>query len=95
MSFAGGVPCGVKAALFGIGCCALFEWFLRHRDNLAAQLIFASAVWYVVVGVRNDPVDSIVLASFVVLPLVLLERFSALQRPIVRPILTRARLSQR
>jgi hypothetical protein len=58
-------------AIFGIACRALYEWFRRHRDALGAQLVFSAALWYVVVGVRNDPVDTVVLASFVMVPLVL------------------------
>jgi hypothetical protein len=88
-----GVVAGM--ALFGIGCRTLYEWFLRHRDSFAAQLIFAVALWFVVPGVRNDPVDTIVFASFVVLPLVLLERFSGSHRSVIRPFLARARLSQK
>jgi hypothetical protein len=82
-------------ALFGIVCRTLYEWFLRHRASVSAQLIFATALWFIVLGVRNSPVDTIVFASFVVLPLVLIERFSSLRRPIIRPIFARARLSQR
>jgi hypothetical protein len=82
-------------ALFGIACRTLYEWFLRHLESLTAQVIFATSLWLIVSGVRNNPVDTIVLASFVVLPLVLIERFSSLRRPIIRPLFARARLSQR
>jgi hypothetical protein len=82
-------------AVFGIGCRALYEWFRRHADSFAAQLIYSAALWYVVVGVRDQPVDTIVLASFVVLPLILLERFSASRWASVRRSLARARVSQR
>jgi hypothetical protein len=77
-------------AVFGIACRTLYEWFLRHKRAFAAQLIFSVAIWYVAVGVRNEPVDTIVLASFVVLPLILVERLGA-RRPVLRPLLARAR----
>jgi len=73
-----GVAIGM--CLFGLACRVLYEWFLRHRDSLVAQLIFATAVWYVVLGVRNNPVDTIAAASFIVLPVILLERLPAILR---------------
>jgi hypothetical protein len=81
-------------ALFGMACRTLYEWFLRHRTNLAAQTIFAISLWLIVSGARNDPVDTIVIASFLVLPIVLLERCSSLRWPIVGSTVTRARVSQ-
>ena len=66
----------VGMGIFGVACRVLYEWFLGHRGEFAAQLIFAASVWYVVVGVRNDPADTVALASFVVLPLLLVARFS-------------------
>lgn len=82
-------------ALFGVACRALYDWYRRHADEFAAQLVFAVAIWYVVVGVRNEPVDTAVLASFVVLPLILIERLSGSRWTIVRPLRARARLSRR
>jgi hypothetical protein len=49
-------------ALFGSLCRTLYEWFLRHRTNLAAQLIFSISLWLVAAGARNDPVETIVFA---------------------------------
>jgi hypothetical protein len=57
--------------LFGLLWRTLFEWFLLHRRELGAQLVFASSLWFVVIGARNDPVDTIVLAAFLVAPVVL------------------------
>ena len=74
-----GVVAGM--ALFGIAARALYDWFLRYQERFAAQLIFSAAVWYVVMGVRNDPVDTIVFGSFVVLPLVLMERLAGRRWP--------------
>ena len=61
-----GVALGM--ALFGIVARLLYEWFLLYRRALSAQLIFAVGTWFVVVGARNDPVDTIVFAMFVVAP---------------------------
>ena len=63
-----GVAIGM--VLFGIGARALYEWFIRHRHMLSAQLVFAIGLWFVVIGARNDPVDTIVLAMFLVAPIV-------------------------
>jgi hypothetical protein len=82
-------------AFFGFACRVLYEWFLRHADSFAAQLIFSVALWYVVIGARNEITDTLVHASFVLLPLILLVRFSEPRGSIVRPLLGRARVSQR
>lgn len=37
---------------------------------MEAQLIFAAGLWFVVIGARNDPVDTTIQATFVLLPLV-------------------------
>jgi hypothetical protein len=63
-----GVAAGM--ALFGLLCRLLYEWFLLHRRAFAAQLVFAASLWFVVVGARNDPVDTLVLATFLIAPLV-------------------------
>jgi hypothetical protein len=62
-----GVALGM--ALFGLAGRMLYEWFLRHRRALGVQLLFAVGVWFVVIGARNDPVDTIVLAAFVLAPI--------------------------
>jgi hypothetical protein len=61
-----GVALGM--ALFGLLARLLYAWFLLHRHELGAQLLFAASVWFVVIGARNDPVDTIVLAAFLVGP---------------------------
>jgi hypothetical protein len=80
-----GVALGM--ALFGIAARTLYEWFLRHRRALAAQLTFAIGVWFVVIGVRNDPVDTIVLAAFVLGPAIVITLAST------RTVTTRARVN--
>jgi hypothetical protein len=92
-----GVAAGM--AVFGVAARTLYEWFLRHRGNLAAQLIFAISLWLVVAGGRNDPVETIVLACVLVLPLIVVERCSGRRRPVaaVAPAGAgaRARLSEK
>jgi hypothetical protein len=64
-----GVP-GVIAGmlLFGLGARALFEYFRAHRYSTAVQVLYSLALWFVVIGLRNSPVDMLVQAVFVVLP---------------------------
>lgn len=64
----GGVVAGM--ALFGIAFRALYEWFLGNSRRMEAQLLFAASLWFVVIGARNDPVDTTIQATFVLLPLV-------------------------
>ena len=63
-----GVAIGM--ALFGLLCRLLYRWFLLHRRSFVAQVIFAASIWFVVIAARNDPVDTLVLAAFLVGPIV-------------------------
>jgi hypothetical protein len=85
----------VGMGIFGLACRTLYEWFLRHRTNLSAQLIFAAALWLIVGAVRNDPVSSIVYACFFVLPLVLLQRLTGAPFHVAQTRVGRARPSER
>jgi hypothetical protein len=80
----------VGMAVFGVAARALYEWFLRFEGELAAQLIFAIGVWFVVIGARNDPVDTIVLATFVVLPLIVVSWLAGTRRHAAARSLPRA-----
>jgi hypothetical protein len=81
----------VGMALFGLLARALYEWFLRFRHDLAAQLVFAVGLWFVVIGARNDPVDTIVISASVLFPLAAVSwlgdrRFRAVPRLASRPL---------
>ena len=60
----------VGMALFGFLCRLLYEWFTIHRRDFVAQVVYAASVWFVVIAARNDPVDTIVLAAFLLAPVV-------------------------
>jgi hypothetical protein len=63
-----GVVLGMAA--LGVAARALYEWFLRHAKSFSAQLIFAATVWFVVIAARNDIVDTVVFALFLVVPVI-------------------------
>jgi len=63
------VGVAVGMACFGVLARALYEAFQRSSGELAPQLFFAAALWFVVIGVRNDPVDTVVQALFLLVPL--------------------------
>jgi hypothetical protein len=54
--------------LFGILARLSFGYLELHRHSIEAQVIYSVALWFVVIGVRNSPVDTLVLAAFMVLP---------------------------
>jgi hypothetical protein len=62
---------GVLFGLMGFGLVArlLFAYYDAHRGRIGAKLIYASAVPFMVGGVRDSAVDTITRAAFVVLPL--------------------------
>lgn len=67
----------VGMLLFGIGARALYEYFLRDRSSLAMQVFYALALWFVVIGLRNSPVDTLIQFAFVVFPVWLAVRVPA------------------
>jgi hypothetical protein len=60
----------VGMALFGFVCRLLYEWFAIHRRDFVAQVVYAASVWFVVIAARNDAVDTIVLAAFLLAPVI-------------------------
>jgi hypothetical protein len=66
----------VGMLLFGVGARALFEYFRNYRHSTAAQLLYSLALWFVVIGLRNSPVDTFVQLVFVVFPAWLAVRLS-------------------
>jgi hypothetical protein len=78
-----GVALGM--ALFGILWRAIFEYFLTHKQSLAAQVLYALVIWFMVIGLRNSPVDTFVEFVFVVLPVWLALEFSLRRTIATRP----------
>lgn len=58
----------VGMVVFGLAARGLFEYFLRQRDSLSVQVLYSLALWFVVIGLRNSPVDTLVQFMFVVFP---------------------------
>lgn len=63
-----GVALGM--ALVGVLARVFYDWFLLHRRAFGAQLIYSTGLWFMVIGARNDPVNTIVLAAFLLAPVV-------------------------
>lgn len=69
---------GVMLALgiFGIGARLIYEYFRVHRDSLGGSLLFAVTLPFLVVAVRDSPVDTFVRAAFVIGPTWFILRFA-------------------
>jgi hypothetical protein len=61
-----GVAIGL--ALAGLGCRALYRHLRQHEESTSAQVLYALCLWFVVIGLRNSPVDTLILAVFMVAP---------------------------
>ena len=57
-----------RDAAFGVAARALFEYFLIHRESAGVQVLYSLALWFVLIGLRNSPVDTFVQVVFVVFP---------------------------
>jgi hypothetical protein len=80
-----GAP-GVVAGLFLYGLAArlLFEYFIRHRNELPVQVLYSLALPFLITGVRDSPVDTFVRVVFILLPAVLIFRLAE-KRPLPIP----------
>jgi hypothetical protein len=55
-------------AIYGVGARYLYEYYLRYPNHLYVQVFYALSLWFVVVGLRDSPVDTVVRAAFIVAP---------------------------
>jgi hypothetical protein len=81
-----GVIVGMLA--FGVAARALFEHFLRYRRSAGVQVLYSLALWFMVIGLRNSPVDTFVQFIFVVFPAWVVLRISIrreIRSPAVAP----------
>ena len=62
--------------LLGVLARSLWEYFLRFRSHFFAQLLFATALCYLVVVLRHDPVLTTVWAIIVFVPIVAIVRLA-------------------
>ncbi len=58
----------VGLALYGLLARLLYEYFLLHRARLDVQVLYALSLWFLVIALRDSPVDTIVNLTFVVFP---------------------------
>ena len=61
-----GVAAGL--ALGGVGCTALYRYLADRNADTSAQVVYGLALWFVVIGLRNGPVDTLILAAYIVAP---------------------------
>jgi hypothetical protein len=66
----------VGMGLFGVLARSLWEYFIRLRSSFAAQLIYATALCYLVVVLRHDPVIVTIWGLILFVPLVAVIRLS-------------------
>ena len=64
-----GLP-GIVLGLAALGILAryMYEYFLRFRERSYAQVVYAIGLWFVVIGLRDSPVDTFVRSCFVLVP---------------------------
>jgi hypothetical protein len=61
-----GVAAGL--ALGGVGCAALYRYLADRDAEISAQVVYSLALWFVVIGLRNGPIDTLVVAAYIVAP---------------------------
>jgi hypothetical protein len=76
---------GVIAGLtvYGVLARYLYSYFLLHQQRTYAQVLYSLSLWFVVIGLRDSPVDTFVRGVFVLAPvwgIFLLSRLPAFVR---------------
>ena len=59
----------IGMAAYGLLARYLYEFLSLNRERQYAQVFYSLALWFVVIGVRDGPVDTFVRACFVLAPL--------------------------
>jgi hypothetical protein len=85
-----GIP-GVIAGMLGFGIVAraLFTYFSNYRDAPAVQVLYSIAIWFIVIGLRNSPVDTLIQAFFIVFPAWVVLRVSTNRRTHIAAVASR------
>jgi hypothetical protein len=71
----------VGMAVYGVIARAVYEYFRAYGDNLVVRLLFSFSVPFLVIGLRDSPVDTFVRGAFIFLPILLVFRFAAGRSP--------------
>jgi hypothetical protein len=61
-----GVLLGLGA--YGVAARLLYEYFLRNEENLSMQVLYSLSLWFLVIALRDSPVDTLIRAAFILLP---------------------------
>lgn len=72
-----GVLLGLAA--YGIIARYLYAYFLRNSEHLYVQVLYSICLWFLVIGLRDSPVDTLVRAAFMVAPIWII--FRVARRP--------------
>jgi hypothetical protein len=70
-------------AAYGVLARYLYSYFLLHQQRTYAQVLYSLSLWFVVIGLRDSPVDTLVRGVFVLAPvwgIFLLSRLPAWSR---------------
>jgi hypothetical protein len=75
-------PIGVALGLvvFGLGARFLYDYLLNMQGDLPAQLLYSLALWFIVIGLRNGPVDTFVAAVALIGPLLVTNYLAVTKR---------------
>jgi hypothetical protein len=65
----GYVGVAVGMVVFGVGARWIWEVLSLRPHDLFTQLLASLSLWFIVVGLRNDPVDTFIGAVFTIAPL--------------------------
>jgi hypothetical protein len=63
-------------AAYGIIARYLYAYFLRNHEHLYVQVLFSISLWFLVIGLRDSPVDTLVWAAFMVAPIWMIFRIA-------------------
>jgi hypothetical protein len=86
-----GVMLGLAA--YGMGARYLYEYYLRRPEHVDVQVLYSLSLWFLVIALRDSPVDTVLRAAFIVAPVWILFRLSARPARARRsePVTSRAR----
>jgi hypothetical protein len=73
----------VGLCVCGIVARGLYQYLLINSNELFAQLLYSISLWFIVIGVRNSPVDSLILAVAMIGPLMAIFFIASRRRTLI------------
>lgn len=73
----GFIGVAIGMIIYGVLWRALYEYYRMNETNIVAQLLFTTSLPFVVIAVRDSPVDTLIRGIFIIFPILIIFRVAS------------------